>query len=137
MVSIRRSNHQCISIGDGRYEDAGIASRNDDHLVSYAGSLEQDGQIGRLEHFNRPSRGDSKPLLGAVGGKDKKKNVPVTVHLLCRRLQRCSKRFDGRIATCLCVESHDNWVGSQSVRDDLGCPGRLSAKNALTTEQTE
>jgi hypothetical protein len=48
-----------------------------------------------------------------------------------------SKRFDGRIATCLGVESYDDLVGSKSVRDDFSCPGRLSAKNALTTEQTE
>src|SRR5262245_10827803 len=137
MVGIRRSDHQRICIGDGRYEDAGIASRNDDRLVSYAGSLEHNGQIGRLERFSRPSGVDSKPLPGAVGGKDKKKNVLVAVHLLCFRLQRCSKRFDGRIATCLGVESYDNRVGSKSVRNDFGCPGRLSAKNALTTEQTE
>src|SRR6266566_6998996 len=137
MVGIRRSDHQCISIGDGRYEDARIASRNDDDLVSYAGSFEHAGEIGRLERFSRPSRVDSKPLMRAVGGKDKKKNVPVAVHLLCLRLQRCSERFDGRIATCLAVESYDNRVGPKSVRDDFGCPVRLSAKNALTTEQTE
>jgi hypothetical protein len=52
-------------------------------------------------------------------------------------LQCCSKRFDGRIATCLGVESYTNRVGSKPVRDDFGCPGRLSAKNALTTEQAE
>src|SRR6266403_1992971 len=137
MVGIRRSDHQCIRIGDRRYEDAGIASRNNNHLVSYAGSLEHAGEIGRLERFSRASGGDSKPLLGAVGGKDKKKNIPVAVHLLCLRLQRFSKRFDGGIATCLGVESYDNRAGSKSVRDDFGCPGRLSAKNALTTEQTE
>src|SRR6476660_8508969 len=73
MVGIRRSDHQCIRIGDGRYEYAGIASRNDDHLVSYASSVEHNGQIGRLERFSQPSRIDSKPLLGAVGGKDKKR----------------------------------------------------------------
>src|SRR6478672_11603377 len=101
MVGIRRSDHQCIRIGDGRYEYAGIASRNDDHLVSYASSVEHNGQIGRLERFSQPSRIDSKPLLGAVGGKDKKKNIPVAVHLLCLRLQCCSKRFDGRIAAGL------------------------------------
>src|SRR6476659_6426748 len=137
MVGIRRSDHQCIRIGDGGYEHAGIASRNDDHLVSYASSVEHNGQIGRLERFSQPSRIDSKPLLGAVGGKDKKKNIPVAVHLLCLRLQCCSKRFDGRIAAGLGVESYDNRVGSKSVRDDFSCPGRLSAKNALTTEQTE
>src|SRR5207249_2200359 len=102
----RRSDHQCIRIGDGRYKDAGIASRNGDHLVSYASSLEHDGQIGRVERFSRPTRVDSKPLLGAVGGKDEKKNIPVGVHLLCFRLQCYSKRFDDRIATCLGVESY-------------------------------
>ena len=137
MVGIRRSDHQCISIGDEGYEDAGIASRNDDDLVSYAGSREHAGEIGRLERFSRPSRVDSKPLLGAVGGQDKKKNVPVAVHFLCLRLQCCSKRFDGRIATCPGVESYNNRVGSKPVRDDFGCPGRLSAKNALTTKQAE
>src|SRR5262245_14932 len=136
MVAICRSDHQCINIGDGGYEAAGIASRNVDALVSYAGSIEHAGEIGRLERFSRVSRRDSKPLLGAVGGKDKKKNVPVAVHLLCLRLQRFSKCFDGRIATCLGVESYDNRVGSKSVRDDLGCPRRLSAKNAPTTVQT-
>jgi hypothetical protein len=35
------------------------------------------------------------------------------------------------------VESYDDLVGSKSVRDDFGCPGRLSAKNTLSTEQTE
>src|SRR6266550_71979 len=48
MVGIRRSDHQCISIGDGRYEDAGIASRNDDDLVSYAGSLEHPARLDGL-----------------------------------------------------------------------------------------
>jgi hypothetical protein len=28
-------------------------------------------------------------------------------------------------------------LSRRSVRDDFGCPGRLSAKNALATDQTE
>src|SRR6516225_6317335 len=53
MVGIRRSDHQCIRIGDGRYEDAGIASRNNDHLVSYASSGEHDGHYVDVFKYQR------------------------------------------------------------------------------------
>src|SRR5512132_2049513 len=119
MIGIRRGDYKRIGIGDARNENAGIASRNDDNLVPYAGSLEHIGEIGGLESFRQPSGVDSEAVAGSVRGKDEEQNVAVAVHPFCLRLQCCSERFDGGIAASLRVESHNNRISSESARDDL------------------
>src|SRR5262245_24739922 len=137
MVGIGCSDHQCIGIGDGSYEDARIASRNDNDLVSYPSLLEHLGETGRIERFRPPSRGDSEAIAGAMRGQNAKQNVALAVHLLCFRLQCRCKRFDSRTAASLGIEPNDNRVTSESARHDLRRTGRLAPKNTLTAEQTE
>src|SRR5262249_13205846 len=71
MAGVCRSDHERISIGEGRYEDARIASRNDHDLVSHAGSREHLGQFGWLERLSRPpSHGDGKAVGRTVWRQD-------------------------------------------------------------------
>jgi hypothetical protein len=44
MVCVRRGDYKCINIGDPWNKDARVASRNNDHFMSHAGSLEQLGE---------------------------------------------------------------------------------------------
>src|SRR5262249_11763467 len=52
VVSVCRSNYKRISIGETRYEDARIASRNDHDLVSHSRAAENLGEIGWFERFD-------------------------------------------------------------------------------------
>jgi hypothetical protein len=52
MVGIRCGDYKRVSIGEGRYEDPRIASRNDHDLVSHARSVEHFGEIGWRERFS-------------------------------------------------------------------------------------
>jgi hypothetical protein len=51
VVSICRGDDKRISIGETRYEDARIASRNDYDLVSHFRAAEHLGEMGWLEGF--------------------------------------------------------------------------------------
>ena len=51
VVSICRGDDKRISIGEPRYEDARIASRNDHDLVSHSRAAEHLGKLGWLEGF--------------------------------------------------------------------------------------
>src|SRR5262245_41093265 len=64
------------------------------------------GLFGGQGVFRREATGAAEIVVNRFGAdpvviRFNTKNVLVAVHLLCFRLQRCSKRFDGRIATCL------------------------------------
>jgi hypothetical protein len=52
MVGIRRGDYKRISVGEARYENARIASRNDHDLVAHARSVEHVGEIGGRQRFS-------------------------------------------------------------------------------------
>jgi hypothetical protein len=52
VVSVCRRDYNRTIIGETRYEDARIASRNDHDLVSHSRAAEHLGEIGRLERFD-------------------------------------------------------------------------------------
>jgi hypothetical protein len=52
MMRIRCGDYKRVRIGEARYEDARIASRNDHDLVSHARSVEHFGEIGWRERFS-------------------------------------------------------------------------------------
>ena len=137
VVSIRCGDHERIGIGNARYEDSGIAGRDDDDFGSYAGSPEHLGEIGWLERLHHLPCGDSEAVPRAAGGKDEKQNVALPIHFFCLGLKRRSKRLDGRVPASLGIETYNNRVGSEPARNDLRGGGRLSAKHALRAEQSE
>jgi hypothetical protein len=51
VVSICRGDDKCFSIGETRYEDARIASRNDHDLVSHSRAAKHLGEVGWLKGF--------------------------------------------------------------------------------------
>src|SRR5215472_5503493 len=137
-AGVCRGDHERIRIGEGRYEDARIASRNDHDLISHAGSLEHLGELGWLERFSQsPPRGDGEAVGRAMRREDDEQNVALAVHLFCFALQRCRKRVDGRIPARLGIEFYDGRASSKSARHDLCRASRLAAKNTLIAIQSE
>src|SRR6476646_1069409 len=128
VVSICRGDDKCFSIGETRYEDARIASRNDHDLVSHSRAAEHLRKIGWLESFDQPSCDDGKAIAGAVRRKDQKHNVALAIHPFCLRLQCCCKRLDSRAAARLGIVSYDHWVTPEPIGDDLRCTGGLTRK---------
>ena len=74
----------------------------------HARLVEHLGESGWPQRFSSPPRRDGKTVRRAVGREDEKKNVGIAIHLFCLGLQCCCKRFDGRTAACLGIESYDN-----------------------------
>ena len=66
VVSICRGDDKCFSIGETRYEDARIASRNDHDLISHSRAAEHLGEMEWVEGFCLPSCHDGKAIAGAV-----------------------------------------------------------------------
>jgi hypothetical protein len=102
----------------------------------HARLVEHLGESGWPQRFSSPPRRDGKTVRRTVGREDEKKNVGIAIHLFCLGLQCCCKRFDGRTAACLGIESYDNWAMPESAFYDLRCGGRLPPK-ALVAEQPE
>jgi hypothetical protein len=134
MVSIRCGDDKCISICEARNEDARIAGRNDYDLMSHARLIEHLTESGWLKDFSSPSRCDSKTVGGAVGRKDEKQNVTLTIHLFCLIIQCCCERFDSRTAALFCIESYNNRPMPESASYNLRCASRLASKNPLIAE---
>src|SRR5262245_1768886 len=104
MAGVRRCDHERISIGEGRYEDARIASRNDHDLVSHAGSLEHLGKFGwRGDHepfFRSERRKKSMWQLDNAATSASSGSTPEGTE----KRKRHNQRWCGRMHPCAAIE---------------------------------
>src|SRR5437764_6331957 len=85
---------QHIGVRETWDEDPGIASRDDNHLISHTSLREYASETRRRQRLSEPPRLDCKAVGRAMGGKNQKENIFVGIQAVGCDLQRPSQGFD-------------------------------------------